>query len=206
MPEEPQGLCLTTITSTLLLEQLKDPRGQTAWQQFVDRYEPMLVRYGRRLGLREEDARDAAQEALMTFCVAYKEGKYHREKGRLRNWLFGMARNHILRLLQAAGKEPSPPGGRTDRTDLLAQVPAEDEWEEIWGQEWREAVVRQCLQEVRKEFDAKTVRAFELFTGQDWPAERVARELGMTENAVYLAKSRILRRIRRLIPRMEETW
>jgi RNA polymerase sigma-70 factor (ECF subfamily) len=67
-------------------------------------------------------------------------------------------------------------------------------------------VIRQCLEEVRREFDAKSVEAFELFAWKGLPAQRVAEELGVTPNAVFIAKHRIMKRIKDLLPRMEEIW
>ncbi len=205
MPQEQRGVTLSTITSTYLLEGLKKPDNRTIWQQFVARYRPLLVSYGRRLGLREEEAEDAAQTTLMEFSTAFQVGKFDREKGRLRKWLFGIARNQIKNTFKKRPREVQV-GGETEHADLFAKVSDEDRWEELWEQEWRQAVLRQCLDEIRTQFDAKTVEAFELFASRGQPAKQVADQLEMSENAVFLAKHKILKRIRELVPQMEEVY
>ncbi|MEW6253758.1 MAG: sigma factor, partial [Planctomycetota bacterium] len=95
MAEPAPGTLLSTTTNTDLLRGLKDPQNQTVWQQYVDRYRPLLLGCGRRVGLSHADAEDVAQLTLTAFCTAYQAGKYDRERGRLRDWLFGIMRNQI---------------------------------------------------------------------------------------------------------------
>lgn len=197
---------LTTVTSTYLLEGLRKAENRTVWQQFVDRYRPLIAAYARRLGLSDQDAEDAAQDTLMTFCSSYQKGKYQREKGRLRDWLFGITRNHVMNLRRKRRGREVQIVDRTDHTDFFARVPSEDEQRNLWEQEWRRAVLRQCLHEVRAEFDPTTLEAFELSAWKGWPTKQVAKHLAMTSNAVFIAKHRVLKRIRQLVPQMEELW
>jgi DNA-directed RNA polymerase specialized sigma24 family protein len=95
MTEEESADIFQTVTNTRLLNGLRDPDNRGIWHDFVGRYHPMIVRFAVRQGMREADAQDIAQQTLMTFCTAYQRGKYEREQGRLRYWLFGIARNEI---------------------------------------------------------------------------------------------------------------
>lgn len=196
---------LTTATSTYLLDGLKSPDNHTIWRQYVDRYRPILVGYARRLGL-GDDAEDVAQQVLASFSTAYRRGKYDRDKGRLRDWLFGIARNELRNWRRRHSRREVQVGGDADQTDFFAQLRDEDYLEKTWELEWRQAVVRQCLEEVRLEVDAKTLEAFELFASQGLPARSVAERLGITSNAVFIAKHRVLKRIRELLPEMETVW
>ncbi len=206
MSEQSTSSMLTSVTNTYLLEGLKSPDNRTVWQQYVERYRPLLVRCGQRLGLGAEDAEDVAQHALLSFSKAYQAGKYDRAKGRLRDWLFGIVRNEIRNWRRRHQQREVQVASQPSQTDFFAQLGDEDRWEQVWEQEWRDAVMRQCLQEVRREVDPKTFEAFELFASRGWPAARVAEQLGLTANAVFIAKHRILRRIRELLPRMETVW
>lgn len=195
----------TTVTNTLLLEGLKR-RDDAVWSNFVARYRPMVVGFARRQGLEEGDAEDAAQQTLIAFCTAYQEGKYERAQGRLRHWLFGIARNQIRNTRRKAQRREVQVVEDTDQTNLFARQPDEPELEQAWEEEWQQSLLRQCLEEIRREHDAKSIEAFELFAWKGLPAQQVAEQLGMTPNAVFIIKHRIMKRIKELLPKMEEIW
>lgn len=206
MSSDERPALLHTMTNTLLLEGLRGEGDGGAWRRFVDRYLPMIERYARRFGLSDADAQDAAQQALIAFCSSFREGNYDREKGRLRFWLFGIARNQIrnhLRGLQRREKQIAP---ENSQTDFFARQVDEGELERAWDEEWRQAVLRQCLDEVRRTMDPRSVEAFELFAWKGHSAQDVAERLGLTANAVFIAKHRVMKRIRELLPQMEEIW
>ncbi|NLX13995.1 MAG: sigma-70 family RNA polymerase sigma factor [Phycisphaerales bacterium] len=206
MSDSHEPTYMQTMTSTTLLEGLRVPNNQTIWNSFVERYRPMIVSYGIRLGLGQTDAEDAAQQALIAFCSAYTEGKYQREQGRLRTWLFGIAKRQILNYRRQGRRREVQVADSPSETNFFDRRPDDDRMEQLWDEEWRNAVLKQCLQEVRRDFDAKSMEAFELFAHQGWPAAKVAEHLQMTSNAVFIAKHRIMKRIRELLPQMEEIW
>ncbi len=206
MNQEDDSRILNTATSTFLLDGLRDAGNRTIWQEFVDRYRPMLVRYGIRGGLREADAQDAAQQTLIAFCAAYQNGKYNREQGRLRHWLFGIAKNQIRNTNRRVRRKEIQVADDASQTDFFDRQVDEAELERIFEDEWQQAVVRQCLEEIRREVDAKSIQAFELFAWKGQSAQEVAELLDLTPNAVFIIKHRIMKRIRALIPKMDEVW
>lgn len=208
MDSAPQETLVKTTTSTDLLDGLKNPANQSAWDLFVNRYRPLVVSYAQQaFGFGHEDAEDAAQIALADFARAYQAGQYEQDKGRLRKWLFGIATRRIRNLArQKARNREVQVADASSGTGFLPRIPADDQLEQAWETEWRHAVMQQCVEEIRFQFDGKTVDAFELYVSQEVPASKVAEKLGMTENSVYLAKHHILKRIRELLPRMEEIW
>lgn len=191
----------STITATLLLEGLKDPANARVWQEYVDRYRPLIVRYAQRLGVAAMDADDVAQQTLLTFCSAYRAGKYDRERGRLRTWLFTIAHSQIMNW-RRAGRARAVHAG----SDLLANLPDADDSGALWEEEWRDAVLRECLSRIRNEVSETTFEAFRRFVLEERSAKDVAAELGTSQNAVFLAKRRVLERVRQLMPGVEETW
>jgi RNA polymerase sigma-70 factor (ECF subfamily) len=66
--------------------------------------------------------------------------------------------------------------------------------------------VEECLRIVRSEVQPRTYEAFRRFAIEEQPASAVAEELGLSANAVFLAKSRILKRVRELMPLVEDVW
>jgi RNA polymerase sigma-70 factor (ECF subfamily) len=206
MPDSNDPSTFRTVTSTTLLDGLREAGNETVWSQFDARYRPVIVGYARKLGLNEADAHDAAQQGLIEFSRAYREGKYDRGKGRLRDWLFGIARIQILNWRRRHRGRAVQMLDKSGETNFFAAIEDEDQLQQAWEDEWRQAVLRQCLEEVRREFDGKTLEAFELFAWKGQPAQEVADKLGMTPNAVFLVKHRVMKRIRQLMPAMEEIW
>jgi RNA polymerase sigma-70 factor (ECF subfamily) len=77
---------------------------------------------------------------------------------------------------------------------------------EAWEEEWRQAVLKACIAELRQQVEPVTLEAFELYALQGVAADEVARRLGISRNAVFLAKSRLLARLRDMQTQMEEVW
>ncbi len=196
---------MLSVTNTSLLAGLRDRNNETCWSEFYGRYQPILVAFGRKLGLTETDALDAAQEALMAFASAYREGGYDRQKGRLRTWLMGIA-THKVRDLQRKRCREKVVADNPESTAFLDKVPDDEQVSQVWDAEWQQTIVKRCLEEVRKQVKPRTMEAFELFALQGLSAEEVARRLDMTENAVWIAKNRVLSRMRELQKDYEENW
>ncbi|MGB3968949.1 MAG: sigma-70 family RNA polymerase sigma factor [Planctomycetota bacterium] len=197
---------LTTATSDALLAGLLRPTDDAAWSDYVARYRPLLVRYARQLGMPAADAEDVAQDTLLAFATAYREGRYERERGRLRAWLFGIARNTVLaaRRRRAAAEVQIADSGAG--TGFFGRLASDDELAAEWDRQWQQAVLRQCLLEVQRESEPSTFAAFDLFVQQELPAREVASRTGLSENAVYLAKRRVLQRVRELMPGVAEVF
>jgi len=196
---------MTTVTNTSLLNGLRDHNNTRVWGEFYARYQPMLTAFGKRLGLQEQDAQDAAQEALLGFVSAYREGAYDRDKGRLRTWLFGIAAHKVRDIQRKRGKELVIVD-EADSTRFLNKVPDDHSISEVWEAEWARAILRECLEQVRQQVKPRTMEAFELFALRGWPAEKVAAHLEITENAVWIAKNRVVSRLRKMQEYLEENW
>jgi RNA polymerase sigma-70 factor (ECF subfamily) len=194
-----------TTTNTMLLLGLRDQGDDRIWSEFCSRYRPLLVSFARRLGLAAQDAQDAAQEALLAFATAYREGKYDREKGRLRTWLSAIATRKV-RDIQRHRLRDLATGAGGETKDLIREIPDDRAVADLWDAEWRRAVVSACLQEIRGQVEPTTLQAFELFVLKEWPAESVATHLGISRNAVFLAKRRVLTRMREIQRQLEDFW
>jgi RNA polymerase sigma factor (sigma-70 family) len=196
---------MLTRTNTHLLAALHDLSDQHAWGEFCSRYRPILVGLACRLGLPEHDAQDAAQETLMAFAEEYRQGRYERTQGRLRDWLLGIARNKI-RYLQRQRAREKPVDADGGKTDAMARVPDDHDIEEAWESKWRQAILRACLAEVSRQVEPSTMQAFELISLKGWGAEQAAAHLGMSTNAVLKARRRVLARMREAYACIKENW
>jgi RNA polymerase sigma-70 factor (ECF subfamily) len=190
------------ITTTQILEDLKDSNEALVWNTFRDHFYPVIVNFARSLGLSSTYAEDAAQEAMLTFLKAFRDGRYNREKGRLGSWVFGVARRVILNFRKRLPREYSVADNSTG-TSFWDMIEDEGAVKHTWETEWRRMALEKCLQQARREFDSKVFRAFELYAISEKSVAEVGQTLGMSQNAIYIAKSRVLSRLRQLLMEFE---
>ena len=190
------------VTTTVVLENLRRS-DEAAWQQFVERFRQPIVRFARGLGLTEDEAEDVTQETLMDFVRAYRQGQYDPEKGRLSAWLFGIAHRRVLHAFRRRAGQPHPAPAQ-GQSAFCRDVPDERTVRQSWDASWQRSVLHQCLEQVRIEVEPNTLRAFEMLAINRRPATDVADTLGMTRNAVFIAKHRVLKRVLELKRQFEE--
>ena len=186
------------ITTTQVLKDLKaSDNNEPTWQRFSEHFQPVVVSFARKLGLSATDAEDAAQEAMVAFLKAFRGGKYEREKGRLSNWLFGVARRVILNFRADQPLERLI-ADKTTATSFWDLIQDDHSVKHSWETEWRRMVLAKCLEQARRELDPKAFEAFKLYALSEMPVDEVAHRLSMSQNAVYIAKSRVLSKLRQL--------
>jgi RNA polymerase sigma-70 factor (ECF subfamily) len=177
-------------THASLLERLRQPAQEQAWARFVELYTPLLFHWARHLGLQEPDAADLVQDVLTSLLQKLPEFTYDRDKS-FRSWLRTVTFNRWRDNCKQRARQPL-----AGHADTLAAVPGPDQADAFWDEEYCRHLVGRALAVMRAEFQESTWRACWEFVTAGKPAAQVARELGITENAVYLAKGRVLRRLR----------
>jgi RNA polymerase sigma-70 factor (ECF subfamily) len=177
-------------TSVSLLQRLREPAAQEAWARFVDLYTPLLYHWARRLALRDEDAADLVQDIFTLLVQKLPEFSYDRDKS-FRSWLHTVFLNqwHELGRRHAA----APPAGSPEG---LSGVASPDNVAAFGEEEFQRHLLMRALQLMQADFQPTTWKACWEHVVCDRPAADVARELNLTVNAVYLARSRVLRRLR----------
>jgi RNA polymerase sigma-70 factor (ECF subfamily) len=177
-------------TAPSLLGQLRHTADQKAWNRFVQLYTPLLFHWVRRLNLREQDAADLVQDVLLTLVQKLPEFKYDPHKSFrawLRTILMNKWRNRCAALAAARVKSGN---------DDLPEPALADNVAELGEEEYRQQLVARALELMQAEFQPTTWKACWELVVRDRPAGEVAAELGVSTNAVYLAKSRVLARLR----------
>ena len=188
---------LTTVTSTSFPDDLKNGNND-AWRRFVERYAPVLLSVARRAGLQDDDAQDVVQETLTASHAALRRGKYDPARGRLRSWVLGIRSNKI--------KEAHRGWAKRGVQVADERIPDDRELTRVFDEERERRIMSEGLKVARDRFDATTYRAFELYALQGSPVREVADGLGMSRNAVYVSKSRILRFLREYVKDMTDSW
>jgi RNA polymerase sigma-70 factor (ECF subfamily) len=194
------------VTSTRLLEALRERGNEGAWRDFCARYEPMLLAFARTAGLHEPDAQDVVQDVLLAFVEAYWAGKYDPARGRLRSWLKGIGVNKVRAMRRRGARREMQVSEGTDGTGFLTRIPDEAELTAEFENAWQQAVLADCLRAVQEQVEPRTFAAFRLYALEDWPPARVAAQLGMAPDEVYVCKSRVLAHLRKLHECLAEDW
>jgi RNA polymerase sigma-70 factor (ECF subfamily) len=183
-------------TRPSLVLRLRNLDDEAAWAEFVQIYEPLVYRIGRAKGLQHSDAQDLCQDVFRGVAGAIERWDPDPAKGSFRGWLFRIARNLLVNFLarQPRGGRGS---GRTSVQELLEAQPANDSQAEAdFVAEFKRRAFRWAAERVKDEFTESTWRAF-WRTGVDGqPVALVAKELGMSPGAIYVARSRVLARLR----------
>lgn len=191
------------ITTSTVLERLSDFGDRGAWEHFAERFHRPIQMFARKQGLAENECADVAQESLLAFAEAYRRGEYDRTKGRLSNWLFGIAWRRIDHARRKADRRAEHEGDALDSRMADAQdVPsaASAEWQELWER----SILEHCLRQMRKENQPATFRAFEMLVLEKRTIEDAEAELGMSRNAIAIAKHRVSARLRELVAQCDE--
>lgn len=193
---------MLTRTTTALLEALLDPADDETWRDFDRRYRPILIAFARRLGLPAEDAADAAQDTLARFVRAFRDGKYDRDRGRLRSWIIGIARHCIYDIHQHRATDPKR------GMSAISELPDESTLDAMWNEECEQEILRQGISELRQQTRTEegTIRVFEMLAFDGRKPADVAQELSISVNDVYLAKHRCLKRLREIIGQLEQLY
>src|SRR5262249_22696013 len=136
-----------------------------------ERYRPIVVAFGRRMGLAETDAEDAAQDTLLKFLQAYRAGKYDRSRGRLRSWIIGIAKYRIADVQRRGGEALAG-----SCQSAMADQEDERRLSQIWDAERRREILRQALIRVKQvsRLDPQTIEVFERLALRDEPPANAA--------------------------------
>jgi RNA polymerase sigma-70 factor, ECF subfamily len=182
-------------TSLSLLVRLKEAGPEaTDWQRLQGIYLPLIQRWLRRApGLRDE-ADDLAQEVFLVVIRELPRFERRRE-GSFRAWLRTITANKARTYCKRLDRRRTVGMDRTE-TFLEQMADPESDLAREWDREHDEHVIRKLLAAVQSDFNSTTWEAFRRLSLDGLPAARVAEELGMPENAVLLAKSRVVRRLR----------
>jgi RNA polymerase sigma-70 factor (ECF subfamily) len=197
MAEEP-------TTRPSLLVRLRDPRDNPAWEQFVDVYAPLVYGFGRKHGLQDADAADVTQEVLRAVAGAVGRLEYDPGRGSFRGWLFTVVRNKLRNFLDAQARQEHGQGDSAAQKWLEAQPAAPDEVAAQWEREYEERLFAWAADQVRGGFQDTTWQAFWRTAVENRDPREVAAALGLSVGAVYIAKSRVLARLREQIRSVQE--
>jgi RNA polymerase sigma-70 factor (ECF subfamily) len=183
-------------TRASLLIRVRDAGDRQAWAEFVELYAPLVYGFARRRGLQDADAADLTQEVLRSVAAAVKRLDYDPQRGTFRAWLYTVTRNKLNTLLARSRREAQGSGDSAVQEVLSNQPAPEEDAAAGWQRDYEQRVFAWAAERVRAESEESTWQAFEQTALEGKPACEVAAALGMSVGAVYVAKSRVLARLK----------
>jgi RNA polymerase sigma factor (sigma-70 family) len=179
-------------TRPSLLLRLRDPKDAEAWRAFVEVYGRLVYGHCRRRGLGHEDAEDVTQKVFVRIAEAIRTFDYQPDVGRFRAWLGTVVRNEINRFLKKDSKNIR---GQGDEGEALLENVVAPAADAEWTAEFNAHILQVALERSRPHFEAATWRAFERVWLEHIPGMQVAAEMGQPIDWVYVAKSRVLKKL-----------
>lgn len=185
------------LTRPSLLLRLQDINDGEAWTEFVRLYTPLVFGHCRRHGLQDADAADVAQEVMRIAAQAMPEFQYDATRGKFRGWLLQTTRHRLYKFFARQQRAPQAASETTIERFLNGEPNAEEQ--SRWEADYRQRLFDWAAEKARPEFQPATWDAFWRTAVASVSVKEVAGQLGISIGAVYIARSRVIARLRELI-------
>lgn len=192
-PREKPTMDSLPTRQTLLLK-IRDHDDNAAWEEFVELYTPLIYRFCLSRGVSRNDVADVTQDTMRSVANAIQRFEYDPTKGKFRSWLFRVTYSKLARHFEKKNRQPQGTGSDTIRS-MLDELPSE-EIEYDWDLEYRRRVFSWATEKVKPEFADHVWNAFWMTAVEEKSGADVAEDLEMSVGAVYVAKSRVIARLR----------
>ena len=186
-----------TDTSITLLQRLQSSDDSENWDRLMSLYRPLLMAWLRKYHVQDFDLDDLMQEVLMAVAKDLPTFDHNGRTGAFRAWLRSIMVNRLRNFWRSRGRQLQAQGGSDVQLRLAQLDDPSSEMSQLWNQQHDLHVAQQLLQQVEPDFTAQTWAAFTRVAIDGQRADAVAVELGISTNAVFIAKSRVLSRLRR---------
>jgi RNA polymerase sigma factor (sigma-70 family) len=195
---------MDTVNTTRpsLLVRIRDLRDEMAWGEFAQLYTPLIYRFARQSGLQDADASLVTQDVLVTVARTIHRFEYNPKSGSFRGWLKVVTRSRLNDFLRAQGREVQGTGD-TGMLHLIDEQPDPSQ-PDIWEREFRRTLFEWAVDRIRCDFEDTTWQAFWQTSVGGRETRDVAETLEMSVGAIYIARSRVLARLRKEIEEVDE--
>jgi RNA polymerase sigma-70 factor (ECF subfamily) len=182
-------------TSASLLERLRISPNEAAWRRFNDLYQPLIRRWLLHDSSLREEADDIVQEVLGVL-VRELPGFRRRRNGSFRRWLRTITAHRLAAHYRSRKNQPVALGCPLEESPLEQLADSNSELSRQWDREHDRYVLSRLMDLIAPMFEAATVAAFRRIAFDGIPPVQTAEELGLSLNAVLVAKSRVLSKLR----------
>lgn len=201
----PQNAHTWPETEESLILRVKDPLDDAAWARFLAIYRPVVLRMARGRGLQDADAEDLAQLVFASIAKAISNWESGPDRPPFRAWLYRIARNAIVNAI-SRGK-PDLGAGSTSMLEVLnAIADPGDPLTKEFERESRQQVIRWAADQIEHEFSAATWQMFWRTSVNAEPIADVAQTLKKSAGAVYVARYRVMQRLKAKVLEVSDSW
>ena len=181
-------------TSKTLLDKIASG-DEISWDEFYQKYSPIVKALAKFKGLNAADADDICQQVMMQFFKQSKTFKFDPNIAKFRTYFGLIVNSKICSYFRGSKENP---------TDDMEWIPVDEETETLFMDEWRKTVLKEAEQELKQRVAPETFQAYELYAVQNRPVKKVAEYLDCSENQVYQAKKRCFAMMREILLAMNE--
>jgi RNA polymerase sigma-70 factor (ECF subfamily) len=182
-------------TSQSLLDRLQKHQDPQAWQRLLSAYEPWLRAWLSRHQLQPADVDDLVQNILTVVNQNLPAFVHNGQPGAFRSWMRTILVNQVRHFLRTR-RHRQALGGEALPHELGQIEDPRSDARRHWDQEHDQQLVRRLLASVQSDFHPQTWEIFRLLVLENLPAAEVARRCQVQRNSVYVAKARVLTRLR----------
>ena len=190
-------------TRASLIVRIADVQNAAAWEEFTRLYQPVVYRIARLRGFQDADAEELVQEVMLAVARAVDDWVPDPALGRFRDWLQRIARNLMINFLTRRKHQVWGTGADATQPFFDVECERSSAISQLFDLEYRRETFHCAAQRVREAVTERTWQAFWLSTIEDIPAGKVAGQLGMSVGSVYIARSRVMARLRDEVQKME---
>jgi len=192
-------------TSHSLIGRVKDLADGAAWTEFLEIYWPVVYRMARKRGMQDADAQDVTQRVFLAVSQAIDGWKPQPNGPPFRAWLVTVTRNAINKALARSPRDVG--AGASSMVEFLAALPADDrQTTEEFVLEGRREALRWASEQIRSEFSETTWKLFWQTSVQGIPVAEVAAATGCSAGAIYMARFRVLQRLKEKVQDVSRHW
>jgi RNA polymerase sigma-70 factor (ECF subfamily) len=172
--------------------------GEDAWKDLTGLYRPLIIGWLNRQGVPAGDLDDLAQDVLLSVVKHLPTFEHSGRRGAFRAWLRTIVCSRTIDYWRAVDAGSRGQGGSGAVAALRQLADPDSDLNRQWDEEHDRYVLDCLLDLVGEEFEPTTLRAFRRLALDSATGAAAAEELGLSVAAVYVAKSRVLQRLRQL--------
>ena len=184
-------------TSKTLLDKIASG-DEISWDEFYQKYSPIVKALAQFKGLNAADADDICQQVMMQFFKQSKSFKFDPNIAKFRTYFGRIVNAKIINYFRRKENK------EILVDDVMPDIPVDPEIEAIYMSEWRKTLLIEAQQKLKERVAPETYQAYELYAIQNRPVKKVAEYLDCSENQVYQAKKRCFAMMREILLAMNE--